>query len=61
MPDSHESTYSEEWFLIAHKDFSRVSIRLTEGDIEDAAFHLQQALEKALKGFLLARGWSRMV
>ena len=30
---------------------------MAEGDIEDAAFHLQQALEKGLKGFLLARGW----
>ena len=57
MNDNLESTYWEEWFNIAHKDFSRVSTRLAEGDIEDAAFHLQQALEKGLKGFLLARGW----
>lgn len=27
------------------------------GDTEDAAFHLQQALEKFLKAFLLSRGW----
>lgn len=58
MSDNHnDSPYSEEWFDIADKDFSRVSARLTEGDMEDAAFHLQQALEKGLNGFLLARGW----
>ena len=57
MSDNRDSLYSEDWFRIAHKDFSRVSTRLAEGDIEDAAFHLQQALEKGLKGFLLARGW----
>lgn len=27
------------------------------GDVDDAAFHLQQALEKYLKGFLLSQGW----
>ena len=31
---------------------------LEAGDTEDAAFHLQQALEKALKGFLINRGWT---
>lgn len=30
---------------------------MSEGDIEDAAFRLQQALEKYLKAFLLSRGW----
>lgn len=59
MPDSgnRESTYSEDWFHIARKDFFRTKARLTEGDIGDAAFHLQQASEKALKGFLLAHEW----
>ena len=52
-----DSTYFEDWFRIARRDFSRVSPRLTEGDTEDAAFHLQQALEKALKGFMLAQEW----
>ncbi len=31
--------------------------RLDEDDVADAAFHLQQALEKYLKGFLLSKGW----
>ena len=30
---------------------------MTEKDTDDAAFRLQQAIEKYLKGFLLARGW----
>lgn len=32
--------------------------RLAEDDVDDAVFHLQQAIEKYLKGFLLARGWT---
>jgi HEPN domain-containing protein len=31
--------------------------RLDEDDHQDAAVHLQQALEKYLKAFLLANGW----
>ena len=56
MPVS-ESGYPREWVKKASEDFRRVEARLLEGDIEDAAFHLQQALEKFLKGFLLAHGW----
>lgn len=57
MPDERESTYPADWFAIATEDLRRVSRRLEEGDVADAAFHLQQTLEKYLKGFLLARGW----
>ena len=49
--------YASQWFDIAADDFRRVVHRMKEGDVEDAAFHLQQALEKYLKGFLLSRGW----
>lgn len=52
-----ESGYPREWRRKASEDLRRVEARLREGDIEDAAFHLQQALEKFLKGFLLSRGW----
>ncbi len=51
------SSYPAEWFQKANEDFQRVGLRLKENDIEDAAFHLQQALEKYLKGFLLSHGW----
>ncbi|MBI4226889.1 MAG: HEPN domain-containing protein [Candidatus Omnitrophica bacterium] len=50
--------YPAEWFKKGGEDLARVGRRLREGDTEDAAFHLQQALEKYLKGFLLSKGWS---
>jgi len=57
MPVEEESTYPADWLRIAADDLRRVPRRLEEDDIADAAFHLQQALEKYLKGFLLSRGW----
>ncbi len=50
--------YPADWIRVAANDFQRVPRRLEEGDIADAALHLQQALEKYLKGFLLSRGWA---
>lgn len=58
MPPDQESRDPSEWFRKAQEDFERVPRRLKEGDCEDAGFHLQQALEKYLKGFLIARGWN---
>ena len=52
-----DSLYPLDWLRVAEKDWKRASQRLTEGDVEDAAFRLQQALEKYLKAFLLAHGW----
>jgi HEPN domain-containing protein len=46
MPDS-ESQYPKDWFRIAAKDLQRVTKRLAEGDVDDAAFRLQ----------LLSQGW----
>ena len=57
MPPPADSRTPSDWFLKGQQDLSRVPRRLQEGDYEDAAFHLQQALEKCLKGFLIARGW----
>ncbi len=51
------SFYPLDWLRVAEKDWKRVLQRLVEGDEEDAAFHLQQALEKYLKAFLLTHGW----
>ncbi|MBI3324540.1 MAG: HEPN domain-containing protein [Candidatus Omnitrophica bacterium] len=50
--------YPQDWLRIAAEDFRRVARRLVEGDTEDAAFRLQQALEKFLKGYLLSKGWT---
>ena len=53
-----ESSYPEDWFAKAQQDVRTVEILLREQDVPDvAAFHLQQAVEKYLKGFLLSRGW----
>lgn len=57
MPSHKGETYPSEWIERAEQDLRRVARRLTEGDTEDAAFHLQQAIEKFLKGFLLSTGW----
>jgi len=57
MPAPKESLYPADWLKKAEEDFKRVPARIEEGDIEDAAFHLQQGIEKALKGFLLSKGW----
>ena len=49
--------YADDWLRIAEKDLSRVERSLRDGDPELAGFCLQQAVEKFLKAFLLARGW----
>lgn len=58
MQNKEESLYPLDWIEKAEKDFNRIKNRLEEGDIEDAAIHLQQALEKYLKGYLLFKGWT---
>ncbi len=52
-----DSLYPLDWLHVAEKDWKRATQRLNESDDEDAAFRLQQALEKYLKAFLLAHGW----
>ena len=57
MP-AKESLYPRDWFNKALKDVRTVEILLREhGDADVAGFHLQQAAEKFLKGYLLSRGW----
>ncbi|MEK7229339.1 MAG: HEPN domain-containing protein [Candidatus Binatota bacterium] len=52
-----ESLYPKDWFRIAEKDFKRTQQLLKLEDPEGAAYNLQQAVEKYLKGFLLSKGW----
>jgi len=53
-----ESLYPQDWFAKARQDVRTVEILLREeGDAEVAGFHLQQAVEKYLKGYLLSQGW----
>jgi len=51
-----ESRHPEDWLERAYRDLTRVRVLLDVGDSEGAGFHLQQALEKALKAFLLDQG-----
>jgi HEPN domain-containing protein len=52
-----ESTHPGDWLEIARKDLSRSRALLNMDDPEAAGFHLQQAIEKYLKAFLLSHGW----
>lgn len=56
-PKAKESLYPKDWFRIAAKDFKRAEHLLSVDDPEGAGYHLQQAVEKYLKGFLLSCGW----
>jgi len=53
-----ESRYPADWMRLAEKDLARVHRALRDEDPELAGFCLQQAVEKFLKAFLLARGWT---
>lgn len=52
-----DSLYPQDWFRLAAKDFKRAEHLLNLDDPEGAGYHLQQAVEKYLKGFLLSKGW----
>ena len=56
MP-SKESFIPRDWFGKGERDIRAARILLNEDENELAAFHLQQAIEKYLKGYLLSRGW----
>ncbi len=43
---SKNSSYSNEWLEIAKNEWNRVKVMIKEEDFGDAAFHLQQSLEK---------------
>ena len=54
-----DASLPAEWFAQGDLDIRAVEILLSQdGPLEIVAFHLQQAVEKYLKGFLLASGWS---
>lgn len=57
MPHREESSYYQDWYAKAEADMNRVNRCLEANDIEDASFHLQQAIEKYLKGYLIYCGW----
>ena len=53
-----EPNLSTEWFALGDQDLAAARILLTEdGPLPVVAFHLQQTIEKYLKGYLLNLGW----
>jgi HEPN domain-containing protein/predicted nucleotidyltransferase len=52
-----ESLYPLDWLQWARDDLWRAELLLSHDDVYGAAYHTQQAVEKALKAFLLAQGW----
>lgn len=52
-----DSLYPQDWFRLAARDFKRAEHLLNVDDPEGAGYHLQQAVEKYFKGFLLSKGW----
>ncbi|HLG29694.1 MAG TPA: HEPN domain-containing protein [Candidatus Brocadiales bacterium] len=56
MPDK-ESLYPLDWFKKGQKDLKAVETLLSSDNLEVASFHIQQAIEKYLKGYLLSKGW----
>jgi len=56
-PSQKESALPKDWFAKGAQDMKRVDALLAINDEEGAGFHLQQAAEKYLKGYLLGRGW----
>jgi HEPN domain-containing protein len=57
MKKARESFQPEDWHKKGARDVRRSEILLENDDPEGAAFHLQQALEKYLKGYLIEKGW----
>ena len=52
-----ESILLLDWFKKAEVDLKSAKILLDNETLETAAFHIQQAVEKYLKGYLLGKGW----
>lgn len=52
-----DSLYPQDWFRVAGRDFTRAEHLLNLPDPEGAGYHLQQAVEKYVKGFPLFHGW----
>ncbi len=53
-----EASLPQDWFQLGAQDIQAAAILLAqEGPLPVVAFHLQQAAEKYLKGYLLSTGW----
>lgn len=53
-----DSSVPKDWFGKGNADIQTVEILLEHGgDMGVAASHIQQAIEKYLKGYLISKGW----
>ncbi|MFN4179874.1 MAG: HEPN domain-containing protein [Armatimonadota bacterium] len=52
-----KNLYPFEWLERAKEDWRLTELALSEGLVLGAAYHLQQAIEKWLKAYLLYHGW----
>mgnify|MGYP001577137096 CR=1 FL=1 len=52
-----ESRYPDDWLRKADSDLKAAEVLCKAQNLEAAAFHMQQAIEKCLKGYLLSKGW----
>ena len=57
MPGKKDSPYPQDWFTKGGSDIAAAGTLVGSGNLGVAAFHIQQALEKYLKGYLLSKGW----
>ena len=57
MKKDSESLSQTDWQRKGSLDIRRADILIANDDPAGAAFHLQQALEKYLKGYLIGKGW----
>lgn len=56
--NDHESIVPQDWFAQGDMDIQAAEILLSQqGPRPIVAFHIQQAIEKYLKGFLISTGW----
>lgn len=53
----NESFYPNDWFTKGDNDLNAVEVLLNAKNLDSAAFHIQQAIEKYLKGYLFSKGW----
>lgn len=57
LMEQGESLYPLDWLQWAEEDISAVQVSLNAGLVNVSAYHIQQAVEKLLKAFLLSQGW----
>lgn len=53
---TENSPYYADWYEYAREEFDMAEVALARNSLKSAAVHVHQALEKALKGFIIRNG-----